>query len=286
MFFAVGIRNTTFLNVFGAQHADKLLKGVPCFYEDTNLFPWWSELEADWREIRDECHAYQATHREQPSAYDNAAMATGDFWTAGNLISWGHAHDTDCPKTLRWMEKIGALNCNFSRLDAHAKIQPHFGESTAYVRFHLGLDVPDGDPPGRMHVGEESRSWQNGRLLAFSDGYQHWAENPTDRPRIVLIFDTIRPRFSRLRTWVCAYYLLFYTMLGLATVADQLFSIQLLGKMKLHSTAPYRPLVTAYARICWIVLVLPLSPLIWLYYRFFCRNIPGWLRQVGTGFYF
>ena len=284
-FFAIGIRNTTMLNVFGAEYVDTLLKGIPNFY-DPNLFPWWSELEADWREILDECHAYQAKHRELPSAYDNAVMSTGDFWTAGNLVSWGYAHETDCPKTLQWMKKVGALTCNFSRLDAHTKIEPHFGENTAYVRFHLGLDVPDGDPAGQIHVGKQSRSWKNGRLLAFCDGYQHWAENPTDRPRVVLIFDCMHPRYAGLKSWLCAYYLLCYTMFGLATIADNLFSIQLLGELKLHGTGDQRPLLTGYARICWIILMIPLSPIIWLYYRCFCRKIPQWMREVGTGFYF
>ncbi len=58
---------------------------------------------------------------------------------------------------------------------------------------HLPLIVP---PGGWLRVGGETRFWEEGRLLIFDDSIEHEARNPSDRLRVVLIFDIWRPELS------------------------------------------------------------------------------------------
>jgi aspartyl/asparaginyl beta-hydroxylase (cupin superfamily) len=58
---------------------------------------------------------------------------------------------------------------------------------------HLPLIVPAGC---WLRVGNETREWEEGRLLIFDDSIEHEAMNPTSELRIILLFDIWRPELS------------------------------------------------------------------------------------------
>jgi aspartyl/asparaginyl beta-hydroxylase (cupin superfamily) len=58
---------------------------------------------------------------------------------------------------------------------------------------HLPLIVP---PGCWLRVGNETREWDDGKLLIFDDSIEHEARNPSGEMRIVLIFDIWRPELS------------------------------------------------------------------------------------------
>ena len=55
---------------------------------------------------------------------------------------------------------------------------------------NLGLIIPDGCG---IRVGEETRHWEAGKVLAFDDSFEHEAWNRGDRGRLVLIFEAWHP---------------------------------------------------------------------------------------------
>jgi aspartyl/asparaginyl beta-hydroxylase (cupin superfamily) len=73
------------------------------------------------------------------------------------------------------------------RFDFHAG---HCGPTNARLRLHLGLVVPDGCS---IRVGDEVRSWVEGRCLLFDDSFEHEVWNDADEERLVLIVDVWHP---------------------------------------------------------------------------------------------
>lgn len=67
-------------------------------------------------------------------------------------------------------------------------IRPHQGYSKEYMRIHLGLIC---DPGCEITVGETTRTWEEGKLIAFKDGgpyYHSVVHNGTD-DRYILSID-------------------------------------------------------------------------------------------------
>ena len=78
----------------------------------------------------------------------------------------------------------------FSAMSARSHLRPHCSIDNLRVRIHLGLSIPEGC---RIRVGAETRSWQEGRCLAFEDSFEHEVWNRSGTRRIVLIIDLWHP---------------------------------------------------------------------------------------------
>ena len=93
------------------------------------------------------------------------------------------------------MSNIGARTpaVLFSKLEPGAHIPPHHGMLNCRLICHLPLIVPDGC---WLRVGNETREWQEGKLLIFDDSIEHEAKNPSGEMRIILLFDIWRPELS------------------------------------------------------------------------------------------
>jgi aspartyl/asparaginyl beta-hydroxylase (cupin superfamily) len=81
----------------------------------------------------------------------------------------------------------------FSLLRAGARIPPHTGTHNARLICHLPLLVPR---DCGFRVGNEVRTWEEGKLLIFDDTIEHEAWNNSDQDRVVLIFDIWRPELT------------------------------------------------------------------------------------------
>ena len=81
----------------------------------------------------------------------------------------------------------------FSRMAAGTEILPHYGDSSPgnrdVLRYHLGIDVPDGDTA--LVVGDVQHQWENGIGFTFDDHELHSAYNRTERDRVILIVDYV-----------------------------------------------------------------------------------------------
>lgn len=97
------------------------------------------------------------------------------------------------------LESQGDLaNCFLSRLIPGSIINPHRGWTPDFMRIHLGLIC---DPECKITVGEETRTWEEGKLLAFKDGgeFLHSVKHQGTSERIILSLDL---RISYLQKYV------------------------------------------------------------------------------------
>lgn len=104
------------------------------------------------------------------------------------------------------------LFAQVSRIVPGTHIAPHVGPTNARLRLHLPLQMPKRDGCVALRVGGETRTWTEGRVLAFDDSYEHevWyhKRHPDETPetlpvgedspgcvgdRIVLIVDVWHP---------------------------------------------------------------------------------------------
>ena len=181
------------------------------FYE-REAFGWVPALEAATGSIRAEVEALLArgadfrpyVEREENRPRSDFHGLHGDpSWTAFYLWKNGSVIEENaalCPSTAEAIGRVplSAIGSRtpsvfFSLLRPGAHIPPHHGMLNTRLICHLPLIVP---PGGWLRVGAETRHWEEGRLLVFDDSIEHEALNPSDRLRVVLIFDIWRPELS------------------------------------------------------------------------------------------
>ncbi|MEO8454136.1 MAG: aspartyl/asparaginyl beta-hydroxylase domain-containing protein [Sphingomicrobium sp.] len=175
-------------------------------------FGWVEELEAATPAIRDEIVALANEGADfHPYVQDDPARPKRDFhglnnnpdWTALYLWKDGALVDENarrCPRTVEALGKVPMSNIGmrtpavlFSKLEPGAHIPPHHGMLNCRLICHLPLIVPDGC---WLRVGNETRQWEEGKLLIFDDSIEHEAKNPSGEIRIILLFDIWRPELS------------------------------------------------------------------------------------------
>lgn len=189
------------------------LPAIPYF--EREQFDWVPAIESRWREIRAELEAVMAHDEQGFTAYvqTRAGDSSAQFapldrnraWSAYFLWKHGQridAHCRACPVTAEAIDaapqpKIRgrAPAAFFSRLDPGVHIPPHNGATNARLTVHLPLIVPD---KCAFRVGDETRQWEEGKLLIFDDTIRHEAWNGSDRRRVVMIFDIWNPFLSTL----------------------------------------------------------------------------------------
>jgi aspartyl/asparaginyl beta-hydroxylase (cupin superfamily) len=108
-----------------------------------------------------------------------------------------------CPNTAEILNKIpGLLSADFSYLPAHTKIKPHKGFTKMVIRVHLGLVIPN---DCGIRVGDETKKWQEGKLIIFDDSFEHEAWNNSDKDRFVLMLDIANPLWGYTAQEICKY---------------------------------------------------------------------------------
>jgi len=199
--------------IFLQQPTSYYFPGLPQiqFYEREE-FDWVPAVESATGEIRRELLAlleqdglfrpYMVSDADRPpSSYhglvDNPQWSTLYLWEKGGPVP-GIADR--CPRTMEAMRAVPlpristrAPSILFSLLRPGARIPPHTGVTNARLICHLPLIVPQ---PGALRVGNETRAWEEGRLLVFDDSIEHEAWNDSPHDRVVLIFDIWRPELS------------------------------------------------------------------------------------------
>jgi aspartyl/asparaginyl beta-hydroxylase (cupin superfamily) len=213
----------------------------PDFVEDE--FDWAIDFQKNWLLIRDELNSYLNLH--EPEAYFNSSMVnTKNTWKTISLKWWDiefRKRQAYFPITSSILKKYPELlSLSFNQLEPQGRILPHCGDTNAIYRCHLGLDVPDQLPATGFRVREESRSWEEGKWLVFMDAYNHEAFNQSDRKRVIMVVDVLRPEFKHNRKKVISVVL---TSLFLQKRAQQLAFLYKLPHGMIRIVAfPLRPM--------------------------------------------
>jgi hypothetical protein len=175
-------------------------------------FDWAPALEAATAGIKEELETVLAQGADfQPYVEDDADRPRREFhglhgdasWTALYLWRDGKPVPENAarfPRAMAALEKvpmtdIGAKTPSvlFSKLTPGAHIPPHRGMLNCRMIGHLPLIVPGGC---WLRVGNETRNWEEGKLLIFDDSFEHEAKNDSSETRIVLLFDIWRPELN------------------------------------------------------------------------------------------
>ena len=175
-------------------------------------FDWVSEIEAATPVIREELLALLERGADfRPYVEDEANRPQRQFHHLNNDPSWSALYlwrdsllvpeiAERCPRTVEALSKVPLTHIGqrtpsalFSRLEPGAHIPPHTGMLNCRLICHLPLIVPRGC---WLRVGNETREWEEGKMLIFDDSIEHEARNPTGELRIILLFDVWRPELS------------------------------------------------------------------------------------------
>jgi len=116
-----------------------------------------------------------------------------------------------CPQTTAILRKIpGVYTAFFSILDPHQYVTPHWGYYKGFLRYHLGVIIPNNNEDHACYLrvnGNRSDNqkrdraliengqkyhWKNGEGVVFDDTYLHDAENGSGEVRVVLWVDIRR----------------------------------------------------------------------------------------------
>jgi aspartyl/asparaginyl beta-hydroxylase (cupin superfamily) len=202
------------------------LKKEPAFWQnELQDEPICKALTENWQTIRDEILKLKETHQqwfvkypkfkvidpdtnESVRMYDNNWMVTALSKLEENYQAENNRAEKAGGNTLeklvkKYRPKIsptlhsiinqadedGILtNVFVSILSPGAIIRPHQGYSKDYMRIHLGLIC---DPKCKLTVGDETKTWEEGKLLAFKDGgpYYHSVVHNGINDRYILSID-------------------------------------------------------------------------------------------------
>ncbi len=187
-------------------------------FHDNADFPWIPKVEADWQKVRAELDTIMPYTAHMPNFQDLSPtqlnLSQDDGWKTFFFYAYGMkaaGNCKRCPETARLLKSMPGMKTAFFSILAPGKhLPPHRGPYKGVLRLHLGLLIPEPAEKCGIRVGTETRHWQEGKVIVFDDTYDHEAWNDTDKMRVVLFVDIMRPmRFpanllNTAMTWLIA----------------------------------------------------------------------------------
>ncbi len=172
------------------------------FFDIDRTFPSLRRIDDGYPVIREEMLAVLPDKDSIPRYHDLDAgqteiSATTDHdWKVFLLYAMGEkpeANRSRCPRTCEILDEIPDLfQAFFSILDGGKNVPAHCGPYRGYLRYHLGLQVPENNPP-KIRVADQEHTWREGESVLFDDSWDHEVINQADDIRVVLIVDVLRP---------------------------------------------------------------------------------------------
>jgi aspartyl/asparaginyl beta-hydroxylase (cupin superfamily) len=184
-------------------------EGEPAFFKPHD-FAWAVNIENHWTDIKPELQNLIHDTDKQFTSNSYVGLTKGDSWSSYTFLFWKIRSRKDllgdkCPTLAKYLQQVpGLVSFSLSRLAANTTVEPHRGDTNAVMRCHLGIEVPAGLPDCGLQAGTEQQAWGEGKWLFFNDAFKHSAWNNTDKRRIVIIMDVIRPEFSSKERSICA----------------------------------------------------------------------------------
>jgi aspartyl/asparaginyl beta-hydroxylase (cupin superfamily) len=182
------------------QYPAYYLPGVPArtFYDPAD-FEWVKPLEAAFPTIKRELLGVLSRDGKGFKAYMSETQQRLEGWNTFNFFFYGRKFEENCalcPETTALLESLPRFERDhimFSALNPHSHIPPHTGPMNGIVRGHLALVA---SPGSYIRVGNDQRTWEEGKVLVFDDSFEHEVWNHSDHVRIVLFMNFWHPCFS------------------------------------------------------------------------------------------
>ena len=183
-------------NNFNYTYQDRLGK----FKIDT-LFKKWRglyefSLQADKKNVflgstvksRKKNFGYYELEVDNKIIWDGIILATkANLFKKFNQTYVGRKYFSNTLSLLKSYKEV--ITVSIARFPSNRIIPIHKG-NRELVRIHYGIDVPDGDIA--FTVKGEEKKWENGKVFAFNDFYEHGGWNNANSDRIILIVDLDR----------------------------------------------------------------------------------------------
>ncbi|XP_051785127.1 aspartyl/asparaginyl beta-hydroxylase isoform X2 [Erpetoichthys calabaricus] len=175
--------------------------------------PWWTAkdtgytdlvkaLERNWRMIRDEALAVMDSESGMFLPEDENLREKGE-WGQFTLWQQGKQSANSCqrvPKTCTLMERFPeATGCKrgqikYSVMHPGTHVWPHTGPTNCRLRMHLGLVIPK--EGCRIRCANDTRFWEEGKVLIFDDSFEHEVWQNADSYRLIFIVDVWHPELT------------------------------------------------------------------------------------------
>jgi len=171
-------------------------------YLDIHQFQWIQTIEKNAHLIQQEFDGFYKKRLEQiPDICDISEeqyqVVQKNDWKFIPLYTYGikvNSFAMFFPKTIEILNQIpNFTTVFFSILQPNIKIASHRGAYKGYLRYHLGVKIPQEYQKCGIDVQGEVYHWQNGKSVVFDDTFEHFAWNNSDEMRTVLYVDFIRP---------------------------------------------------------------------------------------------
>lgn len=174
----------------------------PKFFYDTKDFSFLKPVSDNFKVIQKELTDLLASNKENRWLETFPHYVSSDkikAWKVFSFIFFGMRFPQNaalCPQTAKLIYSIpDIISCDYSFLKPNTHVQPHKGYSRMVLRCHLPLIVPTGHDCG-IRVGDETREWEEGKLMIFDDSFDHEAWNKSNKDRVVLMFDIPNPLWN------------------------------------------------------------------------------------------
>jgi beta-hydroxylase len=209
-----------------------VFRKLPAFQRDLGEYPELAVLAQNHATIRAECEDLIRGSIRIPGMEELTSYTSGGI----HQIAWksfmfksGTFIEENCalaPKTAALLRGIpGVYTAFFSVLEPNQHIKAHWGYWKGFVRYHLGVVIPDNNrdnkcwirinPDAQARGGDrtaieqgEKYFWHDGDAVLFDDTFLHEAANETDQVRVVLFLDVARKMpwqlslLNRLFLWI------------------------------------------------------------------------------------
>uniref|UniRef100_T1HC09 Asp_Arg_Hydrox domain-containing protein n=1 Tax=Rhodnius prolixus TaxID=13249 RepID=T1HC09_RHOPR len=171
--------------------------------------PWWTQsqtqyqdffrkLEENWKQIKEE--GMKALKMKGLYQDESESLRDSGDWKQFELYARGVKFTANCnqaPVTCSLIDQFPpARTCKrgqtkFSVMSGGTHVWPHCGPTNCRLRAHLGLVVPKENIA--IRVAEETRKWEEGKVLIFDDSFEHEVWHNGTSARLVLIVDIWHP---------------------------------------------------------------------------------------------
>jgi beta-hydroxylase len=199
--------HSTFLAPYNALvYLSSVVPAKP--YLDVQDFPALKPLQDNWQMIRDEgLMLFNEGYIRAAAKYND--LGFNSFFRTGwkrFYLKWYEdplpSAQAMCPKTVALLQSIPSVHgAMFAVLPPGGRLVRHRDPFAGSLRYHLGLDTPN-SPECYIAVDGEHYFWKDGEAVMFDETYIHYAENKTDKTRLILFCDVERPLRSRILTAV------------------------------------------------------------------------------------
>lgn len=159
--------------------------------------PWYPAVRAAHPRIRAEWDAFVTSGYQLPLIEDLLNGPQGNeegWWRAGPLISRRRAQPPFAdyfPSTVAALLQVpGLLSALVSVLGPGAELRTHTGPNAGALNFLLAVSCPTGSG---HRIEDQEVDLDPGELVVFDDTLPHAAWNRSDRPRVLVIGDVLRP---------------------------------------------------------------------------------------------